>query len=281
MIKGIGKDAPVTTNNAGGKQSIAPYACELLPPRAILSVAKVMGDGAEKYEKDNWRKIPRSDHLRKMLTHVFAWLAGDRQDDHLEHAACRMLMALETDDEKGVNRRDEPRADEALFDEAHRSPWLFSKVEIGDEVRVGKGFYDIPEGAWAVVDRLDSTYGGVRLDYKGTTRWASRLHLTGHRKRKTRRGYPVKRQWTEANIAEAQRVVGECWQALAACPGNRVRIVEFLPSFVRVAVMNYGDRKVNTGHFEGKASTQDEPNTTIGLMVAMCKAAGKGLPQWV
>lgn len=100
QVDGVGPDAPVTTNEVGGKQSVAPYACELLPPRAVLAVARVMGEGAEKYERDNWRKISRSDHLRKALTHVFAWLAGDRQDDHLEHAATRLLMALETTDER-------------------------------------------------------------------------------------------------------------------------------------------------------------------------------------
>lgn len=99
MIDGIGKEAPIIVNKAGGKQSIAPYACELLPPRAILAVSRVLAKGEQKYGKDNWRKIPQSDHLRKMLTHVFAHLAGDTQDDHLEHAACRMLMALETVDD--------------------------------------------------------------------------------------------------------------------------------------------------------------------------------------
>lgn len=55
----------------------------------------VLAPGAVKYGEDNWRKIPAKDHLNHALTHVFAFLAGDGQDDHLEHAACRMMMALE------------------------------------------------------------------------------------------------------------------------------------------------------------------------------------------
>lgn len=43
----------------------------------------------------NWHSIPLGDHVNHALTHLFAHLAGDVQDDHLEHASCRLLMALE------------------------------------------------------------------------------------------------------------------------------------------------------------------------------------------
>jgi hypothetical protein len=96
-IDGVGKEAPTVTNAAGAKQSATLYRADLLPPLATLAVAKVLAEGAAKYGDNNWRKIPTGDHLNHAMIHVLAFLAGDTQDDHLQHAACRLLMALETE----------------------------------------------------------------------------------------------------------------------------------------------------------------------------------------
>lgn len=103
VVPGIGPDAPTTTNAAGGKQSAMPYRPALLPPRAILTVAGVLAEGAAKYGDDNWRKIAQKDNLDHALTHIFAHLAGDRSDDHLSHAACRVLFAMETSDDATIS----------------------------------------------------------------------------------------------------------------------------------------------------------------------------------
>ena len=95
VVFGVGKDAPTTVNEAGGKQSDSPYRCDLLPAHAVLAVAAVLKHGADKYGENNWRKITVADNLNHAMTHIFAYLAGDEQDDHLEHAACRILFALD------------------------------------------------------------------------------------------------------------------------------------------------------------------------------------------
>src|SRR5262249_45742671 len=95
--RGVGPEAPTTVNDKGGRQSASPYRCDLLPPDAVLAVAKVLKYGADKFGPDNWRKIPCADHLNHALAHVFAYGAGDTSDDHLAHAACRLLFALETE----------------------------------------------------------------------------------------------------------------------------------------------------------------------------------------
>jgi hypothetical protein len=97
VIEGVGPDAPLVENAAGGKQSASPYRCDLLPAKAVLEVAKVFAYGATRYAPNNWRKIGRQDHINKSLTHLLSYLAGDRSDDHLGHAACRVLMAIETE----------------------------------------------------------------------------------------------------------------------------------------------------------------------------------------
>ena len=82
-------------NEHGGKQSSSPYRADLIPSRAALAVAKVLKQGADKYGAENWRKIHVRDHINHAMVHLLAYLAGDAQDDHLDHAACRILFALE------------------------------------------------------------------------------------------------------------------------------------------------------------------------------------------
>lgn len=92
--KGLGKDAEITTNTAGGKQSRIEFAFHLLDAPAIMALANVVYQGAEKYARDNWRLISEEEHLNHALAHIFAYMAGDRQDDHLEHALCRLMMSV-------------------------------------------------------------------------------------------------------------------------------------------------------------------------------------------
>lgn len=99
MIEGVGREAPVTVNEEGGKQSKVLYRFDLADPVAMFEMTRVLQEGAEKYGDDNWRLIPVNDHLNHMLIHVYAYLAGDRQDDHLAHALCRALFAVAVDKE--------------------------------------------------------------------------------------------------------------------------------------------------------------------------------------
>ena len=94
-ITGVGLDVPTITNDVGAKQSSIPYRCDLMPGKAALVVAGILRDGSAKYGDNNWRGIPLGDHINHALMHIYAHLAGDNQDDHLGHAACRMLMAVE------------------------------------------------------------------------------------------------------------------------------------------------------------------------------------------
>lgn len=101
VVDGLGPDAQVGVNERGGKQSVVPYRLDLLPPHATLAVGAVLKYGADKYGEDNWHAISTREHLAHMLAHVFAWLAHDKSDEHLEHAACRALMALEIEKRGG------------------------------------------------------------------------------------------------------------------------------------------------------------------------------------
>lgn len=96
-IPGVGKDARVVDAGNGAKQSSLPYAFHHIDPQALFAVAGVMYEGSQKYgpPEDNWRKIAIEEHLNHMISHAYAWLAGDRTDDHLAHMACRAMGALQ------------------------------------------------------------------------------------------------------------------------------------------------------------------------------------------
>lgn len=94
MIDGMGIEQETTTNAAGGSQSDIPYRFDLIDAKAMFEMAKVLKEGADKYGEQNWRVIPVEDHLNHALAHIFAYLAGDTQDDHLSHILCRATFAL-------------------------------------------------------------------------------------------------------------------------------------------------------------------------------------------
>lgn len=100
LVKGVEPDAPVVVNEKGGKQSDSPYAFHMIPVSSILAAAEVCAYGAKKYGETignrNYTKIPAEEHINHAIAHMYAYLAGDRTDDHLGHAIVRTMFAYDT-----------------------------------------------------------------------------------------------------------------------------------------------------------------------------------------
>lgn len=69
--------------------------CEEL--QQVIKIAKILQYGADRYAPNNWRLIPEEEHINHALIHLVAHIAGDTQDNHLDHALCRLMMAKATD----------------------------------------------------------------------------------------------------------------------------------------------------------------------------------------
>ncbi|MBL6729240.1 MAG: hypothetical protein ISP79_06540 [Methylophilaceae bacterium] len=86
----------------------------LLPPSALLQVAKVMMLGTKKYDRNNWRNDKSVTWTRtysSIQRHLLAWLDGEDKDretgeSHVAHAAaqCLMLMVLEKEQKQNDDR---------------------------------------------------------------------------------------------------------------------------------------------------------------------------------
>jgi hypothetical protein len=70
---------------------------ELLPWQAIRAIAAMMAEmlATGKHGRDDWRRMAMIEHLDHADAHIGNHFDGDTSEDHLLHAACRLLMAVE------------------------------------------------------------------------------------------------------------------------------------------------------------------------------------------
>lgn len=73
--------------------------CDLLPHSALLRVARHMENSLADHEERNWeRGLPMHCYLDSAMRHVFKYMDGMVDEDHLAAAATNLLMALWTED---------------------------------------------------------------------------------------------------------------------------------------------------------------------------------------
>lgn len=79
----------------GGKRGVVEERYDLVPPIGMQQVAVAMAEGAKRYGDLNWHGLPVSNCTNHALKHIYQWIDGNRDEDHLGHAAANLLMAAE------------------------------------------------------------------------------------------------------------------------------------------------------------------------------------------
>ena len=76
----------------------------LLPPNALEATVDILTFGAQKYERDNWKRVPdaKRRYFDAMQRHLWAWKKGEQNDqetgkNHLAHALCCLMFLYEHD----------------------------------------------------------------------------------------------------------------------------------------------------------------------------------------
>jgi hypothetical protein len=76
--------------------------CDLLPPLAILRLARHFEAGAVKYGDRNWEKgIPINSFVDSAIRHILKYMIGAKDEDHLCAAAWNLMCAMETEEKFG------------------------------------------------------------------------------------------------------------------------------------------------------------------------------------
>ena len=92
----------MSNSKAGLKYDNEKPRMELLPPKAIVEVAKVLTFGATKYSPENWKLLEnlQTRYSGATLRHIFSIMDGEELDPetgyyHEAHAICCLLFKLE------------------------------------------------------------------------------------------------------------------------------------------------------------------------------------------
>ena len=106
----------MTNTSEGIKYDSEKPKMNLLPPKAIVEISKVLTFGAAKYDAENWRKLDdqQNRYTAGALRHIFAHMDGEQLDpetnlSHLAHALCCLLFKLEIELENAKIEEEKPR----------------------------------------------------------------------------------------------------------------------------------------------------------------------------
>lgn len=87
--------------------------CDLLPMCALLRISHHVEDSLANYPERNWEKgMPMHNMLDSAIRHLFKYMDGQIDEDHLAAAATNLLMAMYTE-EKLPDMQDIPARLEA------------------------------------------------------------------------------------------------------------------------------------------------------------------------
>lgn len=75
--------------------------CDLLPMCALLRLSKHMEAGSDAHGERNWEKgLPMSSFLDSAIRHLFKYMDGETDEDHLAAAAWNVTCAMWTEEKR-------------------------------------------------------------------------------------------------------------------------------------------------------------------------------------
>lgn len=89
---------------SGAKSSYEMPRYDLIPPSALRRLASRMAYGATKHGENNYQRgvgdpVFHRDRINHLLEHVYKYLAGDRQKDHLAAVMANAVMLMWLDEQ--------------------------------------------------------------------------------------------------------------------------------------------------------------------------------------
>ena len=91
----MGKEQHEYTTGAVRSADCDDIRYDLITPIGLRALAKTYAEGAAKFGQFNWENgMPVTDLLNHGIAHIYKFLAGDRSEDHLAHAAWNILGAI-------------------------------------------------------------------------------------------------------------------------------------------------------------------------------------------
>jgi hypothetical protein len=89
----------IETYESGAKRSSLGARWDLLSPVGLRRAAEAAHEGAEKYAAFNHEHgLPVHVYLNHAVAHIYSYLAGDRSEQHLGHAAWNLLFACQSEE---------------------------------------------------------------------------------------------------------------------------------------------------------------------------------------
>ncbi len=77
--------------------------------QAFCILARTLASGRRSHRAGAWRSKPVQKHLQQARKHLDLLASGVGGEDHLAHAACRLLMALELRERTAKSRASETK----------------------------------------------------------------------------------------------------------------------------------------------------------------------------
>lgn len=105
---------------------------DLIPVLAQEEVVKVVTLGAEKYDPENWKRVPegRRRYYAAAMRHMEAWRKGEKQDEigthHIANAISNLMFILEKE-LQGIEdvTEENPKVSEVVADKSNPlKPWV-------------------------------------------------------------------------------------------------------------------------------------------------------------